>query len=551
MWSPTPRSDELYHWNPFKRKTKENHKYIARIKEGDYVRYFYTPQEYEAYRQADNRVKSEPKSQPRGIVSNARHFVDYNITGRGYKRDAIKRNKDIETLKQIRKEHPLQIDKNIYKLSKDRHNVNNQYREDVKKSKDVSKEQKRSLDTTNAREKVLTKKKNEVMRGIRNEEKIEARNLANKRSASDMNRSQERSADYMKQVNLDKAEKQYKDKSLFGKVSKIGDSINGFMKERSDRKVVNFLNKNQEYSKQLIKDLHISKKDYDPAKDKGRKGAEKLRKALRERSNKWLKEGETLNEYLDRYGYAKQEKDKDTYYKKRQKTIKHSDIDLYSLVADSDELMHYGRRGMKWYQHIYGPVQAGAQYAKKAGTKLSDLKTAYDERKASKWEKKKEKIIRSGDPEKVRKIERKLSDDDLKRANNRIREHNTLNPQQQSKNFVDKQKEKSAFDLISDYAKVADSISKVYKSTDTIVKTIEDAKKYTPEAREKAAKIDKLIKEGKVKDLLDMQGDVSDSQWQRMSNRQQSIYKAQHPGKKGGGNNNNNNGNNKDDDDDD
>lgn len=36
-----------------------------------------------------------------------------------------------------------------------------------------------------------------------------------------------------------------------------------------------------------------------------------------------------------------------------------------------DELMHYGRLGMKWYQHIFGPVQAGAKYAKGENKELT------------------------------------------------------------------------------------------------------------------------------------------------------------------------------------
>lgn len=28
-----------------------------------------------------------------------------------------------------------------------------------------------------------------------------------------------------------------------------------------------------------------------------------------------------------------------------------------------DELMHYGRRGMRWYEHIYGKEQGHAKYA--------------------------------------------------------------------------------------------------------------------------------------------------------------------------------------------
>lgn len=45
-------------------------------------------------------------------------------------------------------------------------------------------------------------------------------------------------------------------------------------------------------------------------------------------------------------------------YGKNRKAVKHSD----------DFLMHYGRRGMKWYQHVYGEVQSQAKYASKGGS---------------------------------------------------------------------------------------------------------------------------------------------------------------------------------------
>lgn len=50
---------------------------------------------------------------------------------------------------------------------------------------------------------------------------------------------------------------------------------------------------------------------------------------------------------------------------------------LYNPSTDGsqDSLAHYGRLGMKWYQHIYGEYQGAAKYAEKGEKKLSALKS--------------------------------------------------------------------------------------------------------------------------------------------------------------------------------
>ena len=45
-----------------------------------------------------------------------------------------------------------------------------------------------------------------------------------------------------------------------------------------------------------------------------------------------------------------------------------------SVINEEDYLAHYGRKGMKWYQHIFGDYQKGAKYAKRSGT--SDTPTS-------------------------------------------------------------------------------------------------------------------------------------------------------------------------------
>lgn len=48
----------------------------------------------------------------------------------------------------------------------------------------------------------------------------------------------------------------------------------------------------------------------------------------------------------------------------------------YYAVERTDSLSHYGRLGMKWYQHIFGEYNGTAKYAAKGQKKLAKMKEA-------------------------------------------------------------------------------------------------------------------------------------------------------------------------------
>jgi len=48
---------------------------------------------------------------------------------------------------------------------------------------------------------------------------------------------------------------------------------------------------------------------------------------------------------------------------------------LMHMDKDQDYIAHYGRIGMKWYQHIYGEYQGAAKYAAKGANKLTKINT--------------------------------------------------------------------------------------------------------------------------------------------------------------------------------
>ena len=464
MYQRPLRSDELYHWglwNPWKKK---KHKYIYKVQDGNHVRYFYSQEELDAYRNADKKVNAESKPGSANPLRAVKDFVDYKVTGFGYKRDAKRQNKEIDELSKIQKEHPLKADKD--KVAR--------FEEMEAKSK---RQDNKLMDPfADSMTKQYAKDREDYMDSV-----------------GKRNRRLARTAEYAKQFNLDEAEKKAMNNSIFGKVSK-------FFKKRSDNKVVNFMRENPDYAEKWLNDLGITMKEFNPKKARN---ADKLKKTLVNRGV--MKETDTLNDVLEGRGFVEKERGRMEYYKdsnkKKKKAIKHSDDELQSFLGtNSDELMHYGRLGMKWYQHIFGPVQTGAKYAQKAGSKIASAKSAHDAKAEAKWEKKKEKVIRSGDPAKVRKYQTRMTDDELRRADNRIAERNKLDKAtghdsaRQAQNFVNQNSNKTSIDLFKEFGNAANTFSNTYNSFDKIMTTLDSVKKYTPEGQARAKYVKDAIK---------------------------------------------------------
>lgn len=573
MWSPAQRSDELYHWIPF-RGSKEDHKYIAKVKEGKYTRYFYTQAEYEAYKNLTNKQANPSKTTPSGLIAKAKHFVDYDLTGTGYRRDARQKNKEIDQLQKLRSEHQLQADPDKLKEYDERNKrIEKKYRSEVNKANAKAQNKK----PENAYAKDIDDRRNQSSASIERERDIAKANrdrqldYSNKAreeykdSAKRKNLAEQLAADREKKANTEQAEKDYKNKSLVGKATKVGDFIRNFNRNLEDQKTAKWMKKNSDYAEKWMKELGIDKKVYDPTKDAD---ADKLKKYLRRNKNSGngavsdLRDGESLNDYLERKGLAKKEKGKTRYFKKKQNRrknsaslkhseyreqwlkeigseenqeydpekekellqrmkndevekrrkkkeendLKHSDDDITSLMTYSAELYHYGRKGMKWYQHIYGPVQSVAKYAKKAGSKMAEAKQKHDTKAEAKWEAKKEKVIRSGNAKAIRKISDKLTDDELRRADNRINEKNRLDSmagrQQQGQQFVKQQGNQNSTDFINDFNSFVNKATSTYNSIDKLVKTYDDIQKYMPENRAKAAEKKKTVDNLLVSEFL-------------------------------------------------
>lgn len=135
-------------------------------------------------------------------------------------------------------------------------------------------------------------------------------------------------------------------------------------------------------------------------------------------------------------------------------TVEQKDWDDTAKYRDS--LEHYGRKGMKWYEHIFGKEQGHAKYAKNSGSpgtkktfrdrmnesakKRASEKAAKDkakaekkaadekaraEKEAAKKEKKRQDILRS--PSKLYKHRNEYTYEEIKAAMDRFRWEKELN----------------------------------------------------------------------------------------------------------------------------
>lgn len=103
-------------------------------------------------------------------------------------------------------------------------------------------------------------------------------------------------------------------------------------------------------------------------------------------------------------------------------------MDQNTSYVYSDELYHYGRKGMKWGQNIFGKPRSGSK-----GRVVAKKKSLLDKAKEAQAAKKKAKA-EAAEAER-KKDPRNMSDADLRRAIERKRlenEYRTLHPQKVS-----------------------------------------------------------------------------------------------------------------------
>lgn len=132
-----------------------------------------------------------------------------------------------------------------------------------------------------------------------------------------------------------------------------------------------------------------------------------------------------------------------------------------------DELKHYGRKGMKWYQHIFGD--------KTKGLLKSRTKTETEEERAERLQKEKEerkrKVSTSRSAKQVYDNADLFSDQELQRIYNRLQLERNIknlsgNEKSKSEEYIDRiiKTARKSSDFIESGGKLYNNIAKVYNS---------------------------------------------------------------------------------------
>lgn len=175
--------------------------------------------------------------------------------------------------------------------------------------------------------------------------------------------------------------------------------------------------------------------------------------------------------------------------------IAHS-IALETPIFDvSDELYHFGRKGMKWGQHIFSMAKGGfklhksSKAAKKEAENLKSAKAKTQQNQDHQREEHKKAMtqeeatsiknmaIRSGDPNMVRQYAHLMDNKEFKSAVERVASQQQLNQQYRKANPTMMDKYKKMTDGIGDIAEGIGKGVKLYNQGMAVKKAFDDLRK--------------------------------------------------------------------------
>lgn len=124
------------------------------------------------------------------------------------------------------------------------------------------------------------------------------------------------------------------------------------------------------------------------------------------------------------------------------------------------ELKHHGRKGMKWYQHIFGDKNKGSEKSKSGNESEED-----------RIEKRKKEVANSRSAKKVYENADLFSDQELQRIYNRIQLERNIknlsgNEKSKGEEYIDRviKTARKTSDFIESGGKLYNNIAKVYNS---------------------------------------------------------------------------------------
>ena len=176
--------------------------------------------------------------------------------------------------------------------------------------------------------------------------------------------------------------------------------------------------------------------------------------------------------------------------------------DMMAVPVPSEELEHYGIKGMSWYKHIFGEWQKQAQYANGMDDPDAPEKKTRAERRAEAYEEGKQRALQSGSATDILKYKGDLTNQEMQAAVNRLNLERQLSEVMAKENYV-----KTGWDKADE---IFDKVGKVGNYVGNTANLIGNTNRLISSGKELLDFAKGLTKSGKEKREAIEKGDLDD-----------------------------------------